>query len=369
MKNKITTTLDKIVAEDALKESTKLYLQSKMAKEKKVFKFTFKKFATTFACLFIIVIASTLTAYFTVTSSISIDINPSFEVGVNFLDRVVKVTAYNDDAKNAKKSLSLNNMKYLDAINAIMVRTNLKEYIKDDSFISVSVTANNNTKTSKMVDCISTESSYNKSLHCYSVNSSLSKEAHKNGLSFGKYRAYLELVALNPDIKIEDIKNLSMRKIQDMIESEKGNFPTINSDNKETSNAKPHDNVSNNGENSSNNDDKSNNKESHKGQGNNSIHESQSNANSAQNDDKNPNQNSNQQNNNKPFSGNGNHNGNTNSENKTETNSNVNSENTGESGATSGDSKGNGNGYGNGNGNKNIGIGKNGNGNGNKNND
>ena len=51
-------------------------------------------------------------------------------------------------------------------------------------------------------------------------------DAHEAGLSFGKYRAYLELKELDPDITPDDIRDLSMREIQDLIDSLSGGEST-----------------------------------------------------------------------------------------------------------------------------------------------
>ena len=47
------------------------------------------------------------------------------------------------------------------------------------------------------------------------------KEAHSVGLSFGKYRAFLELQKVNPDITIDDVKGLTMRQVRDLINNSK----------------------------------------------------------------------------------------------------------------------------------------------------
>lgn len=43
------------------------------------------------------------------------------------------------------------------------------------------------------------------------------EEAHHAGLSYGKYQAYLELSALDPDITPEDVRDMTMREIRQRI--------------------------------------------------------------------------------------------------------------------------------------------------------
>ena len=52
---------------------------------------------------------------------------------------------------------------------------------------------------------------------CSSTNSTEVQTAHEAGISFGKYRAFLELQALDPSVTVEDIRNLPMSAIRQRI--------------------------------------------------------------------------------------------------------------------------------------------------------
>lgn len=56
-----------------------------------------------------------------------------------------------------------------------------------------------------------------RNVQCCAGNSDEVAAAHSLGLSYGKYKVFLELQALDPDITIEDIRGLTMRQIRDMI--------------------------------------------------------------------------------------------------------------------------------------------------------
>lgn len=43
--------------------------------------------------------------------------------------------------------------------------------------------------------------------------------AHQAGLSYGKYRVFLEARALDPSLTPQDVKDMSMRQIRDLIQS------------------------------------------------------------------------------------------------------------------------------------------------------
>ena len=55
--------------------------------------------------------------------------------------------------------------------------------------------------------------------YCYSADSKEVAPAHGHGMSCGKYRAFLELQKLCPDITPEEIQNMTMREIRDLTDS------------------------------------------------------------------------------------------------------------------------------------------------------
>lgn len=76
-----------------------------------------------------------------------------------------------------------------------------------------SVTIRDQERLTAVEDCIS----HHENAVCYSGNSEEAKEAHDCGLSLGKYRAFLELKELDPNITPEDIQGWSMKEIQNRI--------------------------------------------------------------------------------------------------------------------------------------------------------
>ena len=53
--------------------------------------------------------------------------------------------------------------------------------------------------------------------------------AHDCGLSYGKYRAYLELAALDPTVTPEEVQGMTMREIRDRIAALSGGTATAES--------------------------------------------------------------------------------------------------------------------------------------------
>ena len=49
------------------------------------------------------------------------------------------------------------------------------------------------------------------------------EEAHEAGLSYGKYKACLELQGIEPAIRPDEIQGMTMREIRDLIDTLSGN--------------------------------------------------------------------------------------------------------------------------------------------------
>lgn len=155
--------------------------------------------------------------YFTPVSYISIDINPSIELEINTFDRVIEVIAGNVDAEKIVHSVSLKNLNYVDAMELLENTASFAPY--KDSYTEITVISRNNRNSSQIVENIKSCGFGGENVFCYSGGKDCREIAEENGISTGKYRAYLELKEVNPDITIEEIRDLPMATIRKMIES------------------------------------------------------------------------------------------------------------------------------------------------------
>ena len=82
--NRIQETFDQIHAQEDLKDKTKLFLAQKMRKDARNTPVRPRRMLMAAACLLLLLIGvGGYQIYFTPTAAISIDINPSIELGVN----------------------------------------------------------------------------------------------------------------------------------------------------------------------------------------------------------------------------------------------------------------------------------------------
>ncbi len=77
-----------------------------------------RRLAPALACL-MIALGGMGGLYFTPTSVISIDVNPSLELSVNRFDRVVGVTSYNEDGRALVQELTLTHQNYAEAVEQV----------------------------------------------------------------------------------------------------------------------------------------------------------------------------------------------------------------------------------------------------------
>lgn len=219
MDNKIKNAFDNIHADDSLKEKTKLTVKKRMSEAEKIQRPKVRKFAAA-ACVLVLLCGAFL-SYTVPAAAVSIDVNPSLELEINIYDRVIDVRGYNSDADELKDEISVKNMKYTDAINTILASEKIAACMSEDGLIEITVAGRSAEKADQMENQISDQTGIS-SENIYCINSRRDIEAaHSADISFGKYRAYLELQKVNPDISLDEIRDLSMRQISDLIEQQK----------------------------------------------------------------------------------------------------------------------------------------------------
>ncbi len=82
-------------------------------------------------------------AYYTPTDYVSLDVNPSVEYTVNRFDRILDVTAVNDDGEEILSSLNLNHMMIEDAVKGTLAKLIEDGYLTDDLDGGVVITTSN----------------------------------------------------------------------------------------------------------------------------------------------------------------------------------------------------------------------------------
>lgn len=232
MHEELKEAFDKIQADDKLKKHTKQILFQKTQGYRKGPLLTCRKMATVIACcLFMLLGWGGYSLYFTTTSAISIDVNPSVELNINRFDKVIFVKSYNEDGNTILSSVDIRFLDYREALEHLLADESLSQYLTPEQSVSLTVFGTNEKKSQEMLANLTACTASYENIHCSSCNSEEAAAAHSVGMSFGKYKAFLELQALNPDITPEDIKGLTMRQIRDMINELSGSTEDVTQNN------------------------------------------------------------------------------------------------------------------------------------------
>ncbi len=250
MNTRFKSALNKIQVEDELLENTEKYLREKLdnrQNEKIVYlnkgsvKQRKKLLVASVAAVFIIgALVGGYAFLNTPVAYMSIDINPSIELGINAFNRVVTAEGLNQDGQTVLEGQNIINRNLSKALELIINSAAEKKYIEDDgtSVISITVESNNKNKADDLSDV--GERAVNSSMdrkriaaiiykNCSDL--SLRREAKELGISPGKFKLIKRLQALDPSITVEDYKYAKvaeiLQKLRELIDAADTDDPNL----------------------------------------------------------------------------------------------------------------------------------------------
>lgn len=215
MHDKLYGAFDSIRAEEELKRDTREYLKNKTHGYGKRPRFT-KKLAGVLACFALLLFGAGFVCL-TPSFVISVDVNPSIELGISRFGRVVSVETFNEEGKALMAGANVFYLDYEKALEKILADGNMEQYTAQGQLVSVTVFGGDKKQGEEMLGQVSACMASHSNVHCSLGNSAKVKNAHALGFSCGKYQAFLELKALDPDITVEEVRELTMCQIQDRI--------------------------------------------------------------------------------------------------------------------------------------------------------
>lgn len=89
--------------------------------------------------------------YFTPTADISVDINPSIELGINRFDKVVSVSSYNDDGQELLDSINIKYMDYTEAVDQILANENIAALLDNDAVMTITVVGSDGSQSARLL--------------------------------------------------------------------------------------------------------------------------------------------------------------------------------------------------------------------------
>jgi len=243
--------LNQIKAEDTLLNKTEMYLTDTVTKNRSPKKIEFIKWrlfsmksklatAICLAILFIGVSGGTYALNQTPVSYLSLDINPSVELGVNTFGKVVKAEGYNDDGKRILSGINVKGSNVAEAVSTLISSASRNGFIAEDGSTVVSLTSETDNKNTSDKIETDAEAGVNEALKGNGLKVIINKdnvalarrdEARALGITPGKLNLIQKLQALDSTITVDEYKDAKVTDIQKKFVELKNNAKNKNKDN------------------------------------------------------------------------------------------------------------------------------------------
>ena len=239
MNSRFKSALDKIEAEDELVSKTEVYLRDALKKNQKHKNikfldwrsFTMKKGIAISACTAILLTCGGGGVYAyaqTPVAYLSLDINPSVELGINTFGTVVKAEGYNDDGNTILDGLNLKGDNVTQAVNTLVSSAADNGFISEDGSTVVSLTTETDNSSTDASLIAKAEDGANEALdekgdtaviNKDTVPLSLHDQAKALGITPGKLNLINKLQAVDPTVTVDEYKDAKVKDIMKAIQS------------------------------------------------------------------------------------------------------------------------------------------------------
>ncbi|XJZ27064.1 hypothetical protein ACF5W4_17355 [Bacillota bacterium Lsc_1132] len=239
--------LNKIKAEDELVNKTEMYLREALVNNQnpKFIKWRLVPMKVKIAiAAFLVVLliggsGGAYAYYQTPVSYLSLDINPSVELGINAFGKVVKADGYNNDGKKILNGINVTGSNVTKAVSTLITSAIHNGYVAKDGSTVVSLTSetdNKNTATKLQKDAETgaydalKENKQNAVINEDNVALAQRKEANSLGITAGKLNLIKKLQAVDPTATVEQYKDTSVKEIMKVIQNKTDNGAVKNKD-------------------------------------------------------------------------------------------------------------------------------------------
>lgn len=251
MISRFKSAINQIKAEEALISRTEGFLKEALMNEnttnikyshRRTF-FMKKKFIAA-ACMATLLVGGSGAAYAyyqTPVSYLSLDINPSVEIGVNAFDKVVKVKGINDDGNKILANVHIKGSNVTVAVSTLVYSAVDYGFIADDGSSVVSLTSEtDDSKTAAKLES-DAETGANQALEESDTTATVIKDnvalarrdqARALGISPGKLNLINKLQKVDPTATVDEYKDASVKDIMKTIKNSKDKLKN-NADNQD----------------------------------------------------------------------------------------------------------------------------------------
>ena len=242
MEHELRSAFDKIHADDALKTRTARYLNAEIKKHDHAGARPRFRLAAVCAVILLFVLAGgySYNLFFTPTTYVDIDINPSIGLTLNRFERVVDVSAFNDDGAVILSEANIRFKKYDEAMRILLDLIISKGYLIEDGLVSVSVQAGGNSENdmlewlNQVIAASLIEHHTNAETDVFIVTTEVRLTAYEHHLTPAKYLAICELQAVDPTATFESCSGHSIVEIRERTRSHGSNHHNEENDSQNT---------------------------------------------------------------------------------------------------------------------------------------
>ncbi|PKM87740.1 MAG: hypothetical protein CVU87_08980 [Firmicutes bacterium HGW-Firmicutes-12] len=152
-----------------------------------------------------------------VVAYINVDINPSFELGINKKGNVVEVLGLNDDGEKILQNLELISIPIEEAMEILTTAAIQEKYLTSDKENTVLITVSSNEQLPRKVKNLENkvkrilqENNITAGADTIEVSEEIHKIAKEENISTGKYVLYMEAIEEGLDVSLDDLRGDSI---------------------------------------------------------------------------------------------------------------------------------------------------------------
>ena len=159
--------------------------------------------------------------YFEEVSTLSIDVNPSIEMGLNSFDNVIRVSGFNEASMLVLESVDIINKQYANAVGDLFACDSMSPYMaKDAVYIKFAVYSENPEKCEAISGALTRAANSSPArgpsltTDVEIVSRDIVRDAKSHQMTPGKYLEVLSLKEAAPDADIDDYRDFNIREIR-----------------------------------------------------------------------------------------------------------------------------------------------------------
>ena len=164
--------------------------------------------------------AACLMVWFHPVTRIGLDINPSLEIRVNALDRVIALEGLNPDGKALADAMDVDGKPYEDALNRILLSDQLGACLDEGNLLSITVTGDLEQHAQQVLNrvaCRAYAVAEDDQVFYILADAGTTRAARKAGMTVVRYQAWLA----SPQHTAEEIQAMTMAEIRELLDLEK----------------------------------------------------------------------------------------------------------------------------------------------------